>query len=52
MMEGVNSTVIYCKNFCKCHSVPPSTIRKKKMYEKEKYYWHPGLSRMYLQVKF
>jgi hypothetical protein len=19
---GVNSNVIYCKNFCKCHSVP------------------------------
>jgi hypothetical protein len=19
MMEGVNSTMIYCKNFCKCH---------------------------------
>jgi hypothetical protein len=22
MMEGVNSTMIYCKNFCKCHNVP------------------------------
>jgi hypothetical protein len=21
MMEGVNSTMIYCKNFCKCHNV-------------------------------
>jgi hypothetical protein len=21
-MEGVNSTMIYCKNFCKCHIVP------------------------------
>jgi hypothetical protein len=20
---GVNSTMIYCKNFCKCHSIPP-----------------------------
>jgi hypothetical protein len=20
---GVNSTVIYCKIFCKCHNVPP-----------------------------
>jgi hypothetical protein len=19
----VNSTMIYCKNFCKCHNVPP-----------------------------
>jgi hypothetical protein len=23
MMEGVNLTMIYCKNFCKCHNVPP-----------------------------
>jgi hypothetical protein len=23
MMEGVNSTKIYCKNFCKCHNTPP-----------------------------
>jgi hypothetical protein len=23
MMEGVNSTMIFCKNFCKCHNVPP-----------------------------
>jgi hypothetical protein len=23
MMEGVNSTIIYCENFCKCNSVPP-----------------------------
>jgi hypothetical protein len=22
MMERVNSTTIYCKNFCKCHNVP------------------------------
>jgi hypothetical protein len=32
---GVNSTMIdliYCKNFCKCHSVPPlsTTIKEKK----------------------
>jgi hypothetical protein len=20
---GVNLTMIYCKNFCKCHNVPP-----------------------------
>jgi hypothetical protein len=20
---AVNSTMIYCKNFCKCHNVPP-----------------------------
>jgi hypothetical protein len=24
MMEGVNSTMIYCKNFCKCYKVPPT----------------------------
>jgi hypothetical protein len=23
MMEGVKSTKIYCKNFGKCHNVPP-----------------------------
>jgi hypothetical protein len=30
--EGVNSSMIYCKNFCKCHNVPlPSpTIKKLK----------------------
>jgi hypothetical protein len=21
---GVNSTIIHCKNFCKCHNVPPA----------------------------
>jgi hypothetical protein len=21
--ERVNSTMIYCKNFCKCHNAPP-----------------------------
>jgi hypothetical protein len=20
---GMNSSIIYCKNFCKCHNVPP-----------------------------
>jgi hypothetical protein len=27
MMEGMNSSImylIYCKNFCKCHNVPPA----------------------------
>jgi hypothetical protein len=38
MMEG-NSRMIYlihCKNFCKCHNVPPpsTTIKKKKNTEK------------------
>jgi hypothetical protein len=23
MMEGVNSTMTYCKDFGKCHNVPP-----------------------------
>jgi hypothetical protein len=23
-IEGVNSTMIYSKNFCKCHNVAPS----------------------------
>jgi hypothetical protein len=23
LMEGMNSTMIYCKNFYKCHNVPP-----------------------------
>jgi hypothetical protein len=23
MMEGVNSTMIFCKNFGKCYNVPP-----------------------------
>jgi hypothetical protein len=27
MMEGVNSTMIYCKNFCKFHNVPPAQQR-------------------------
>jgi hypothetical protein len=22
-MEGVNSGMIYCNNFCKCHNAPP-----------------------------
>jgi hypothetical protein len=25
----VNSTMIYCKNFCKCHNAPITTIIKK-----------------------
>jgi hypothetical protein len=37
--EGVNSTMIYliyCKNFCKCHNVPPAPQLKKK---KERMEW-------------
>jgi hypothetical protein len=37
-MEGVNSSMIYLKNICKCHNVlPHSTIKKKKMVGKYKY---------------
>jgi hypothetical protein len=37
MMEGVNLSKIYCKHFCKCHSVYPvqqlhdKIIKKKKL---------------------
>jgi hypothetical protein len=24
MMEEVNSTIIFYKNFCKCHNIPPA----------------------------
>jgi hypothetical protein len=35
---GVNSTMIYCKNFCKCHSVTPSTtIKQFKKTKKKKF---------------
>jgi NAD-dependent dihydropyrimidine dehydrogenase PreA subunit len=30
MVEGVNSSMIYCKNFCKCHNVPPGQQLKEK----------------------
>jgi hypothetical protein len=35
---GVNSSMIYCKNFCKCHNVPPpsTTIKKNKESKKKK----------------
>jgi hypothetical protein len=39
MMERVNSTVIYSKSFCKCHSVPQynnDMIKKKKKAKKKK----------------
>jgi hypothetical protein len=40
MMKGVNSSMtylIYCKNNCKCHNVPPlnTTKNKKKKPEEE-----------------
>jgi hypothetical protein len=30
MVEGVNSSMIYYKNFCTCHNVPPAQLKKKK----------------------
>jgi hypothetical protein len=30
MIEGVNLTKTYCKNFCKCHNVPLVQQQKKK----------------------
>jgi hypothetical protein len=35
-MEGVNSTVICCKNFCKCHSVPPVQHKKEEETKQKK----------------
>jgi hypothetical protein len=38
MMEKVNSTtiyLIYCKNFCKCHNVPPAQLKNKVKKEKQ-----------------
>jgi hypothetical protein len=37
MTEGVNSSMIYMiyyKNFCKCHNVPPPSILKKEVLKK------------------
>jgi hypothetical protein len=34
-MEGVNSRMIYCENFCKCHSVLPAQQLKKKKKKNE-----------------
>jgi hypothetical protein len=36
MMEGVKSTMIYCKNFYKCHNVPPAQQYDKKKINKHK----------------
>jgi hypothetical protein len=35
-MEGVSSTMKYCKNFCKCHNVPPVQYNLKKLKRIEK----------------
>jgi hypothetical protein len=32
MVEGVNSSMIYCKNFCKCHNVSTAQQLKRKLY--------------------
>jgi hypothetical protein len=32
MMEGVNSTMTHCKNFCECHKVPPAQQYFKKYF--------------------
>jgi hypothetical protein len=36
MMEEVNSTMIDCKNFCKCHNVPQYNNNKKKKKRKKR----------------
>jgi hypothetical protein len=38
MMEEVSSTMIYCKNFCKCHKVPPSTTIKERIFDRIRFY--------------
>jgi hypothetical protein len=39
IIEGVNSNMIYCKNFCKCHNVhPPSTTKINKIKNNSIYY--------------
>jgi hypothetical protein len=30
-VEGMNSSMINCKNFCKCHSITPHSITIKKL---------------------
>jgi hypothetical protein len=37
MVEGVDSSMIYCKNFCKCHNVSPlsTTIKNKHKADRE-----------------
>jgi hypothetical protein len=44
MVEGVNSILIYliyCKNFCKCHNVPPAQQQQRK---KERKKWAGGVA--------
>jgi hypothetical protein len=54
-MEGVNSSMIYCRNFCECHNVPPAQnnmiIKKMNGYIKRVAHLG-GLHRnVYLQVR-
>jgi hypothetical protein len=37
VLEGVDSTMIYCKNFCKCHNVPP--VQEKNFKIMLSFYW-------------
>jgi hypothetical protein len=56
MMEGVNSTMIYCKNICKCHNAPPEhsnmiILKKEKEgpCEKKSFKWS-GLLKIYITI--
>jgi hypothetical protein len=37
---GVNSTMIYCEHFCKCHNAPPEQKYGSKMHR----FFHAGVS--------
>jgi hypothetical protein len=46
MVEGVNSSMIYliyCKNFCKCHNIFPSSTTINFKIEKRKRQGKPGM---------
>jgi hypothetical protein len=40
---GVNSTTIYCKNFCKCHNVPQQNNKNLKGRKEKEQGWRCGL---------
>jgi hypothetical protein len=54
MMQGVNSSMIYFKNFCKCHNVPHPVQQLKKRInvkkKKELSTWHKTEASRYLEV--
>jgi hypothetical protein len=52
MIEGVNSTMIYCKNFCKCHDVPLGQQYLKKEKLKWTIWWIYILSNCYTSYNF